>query len=292
MFTLSLFILTLLALATIIVRVKISRNNSPELTANKKRIQAWWVICIICMPIFYLGGWALTLLLYALIYWAAFEFSRLQNIRINFMRILLLSLTIIGYHFMIEHYQNLSRIFFVLPILLLIVSILASTLTNVRNTLLLFFCVTSLLSLQLISQFSIKVGYDSSLIILFIFFITSANDIIQYLCGKLLGRTKLAPTLSPNKTIEGALGGMCVTGVIFALILPYIITVAWDTALLIGVVISMLGIMGDLHFSFFKRLAKVKNTGSSIPGHGGILDRIDSLTLTAPGFGLCLSLVN
>ncbi len=147
-------------------------------------------------------------------------------------------------------------------------------------------------SFLLISHQSDRSGYDSGLVILFLFFITSLNDIIQYLCGTLFGKKQLAPYLSPNKTIEGAIGGIFLTGLIVAATLPFIVNMTWPMAILTGMFISMLGIIGDLSFSFFKRQVKVKDTGTSLPGHGGLLDRIDSLTLTAPGFGFCISVLS
>jgi phosphatidate cytidylyltransferase len=154
------------------------------------------------------------------------------------------------------------------------------------------FCITSIESILLISQQSDRSGYDSGLIVLFLFFITSLNDILQYICGTLFGKNHLAPYLSPNKTIEGAVGGIFLTGIIVAATLPFIVTIAWPTAIIVGMFISILGILGDLSFSYYKRQAKIKDIGTSMPGHGGLLDRIDSLTLTAPGFGICLSMIS
>jgi len=204
----------------------------------------------------------------------------------------LLTFGIIGYNIIIDTFINLAHFFFMLPILILGVSLTFSASPKTRTVTMLVFFITSILSIQLTSQLSTKFGYDSSLILLFIFFITAANDIFQYLSGKLFGRTQLSQKLSPNKTIEGAVGGILITGLIFAVTLPHIISVTWAAAQFIGFIVSVLGISGDLSFSYFKRLADVKDSGSSIPGHGGLLDRIDSLTLTAPGFGFCLSLIN
>jgi len=292
MLTLSALILMLLVFATLTVQFQLRFNTSSELTNNQTRIRTWWVIYFVCIPAFYLGSYALTLLAYALIYWAAFEFSRLCDVRINITRVLFLTLGIIVYNIIIDSFINQAHLFFILPMLVLGISLMFSASVNTRIVVMLVFFISSILSIQLISQMSDKLGYDSGLVLLFLFFITAANDIFQYLCGKLFGKKQLSPNLSPNKTIEGALGGIFITGLIFAFILPYVISVTWAVALFIGFFVSVLGISGDLSFSYFKRLAGAKDSGSSIPGHGGLLDRIDSLTLTAPGFGLCLSLVS
>jgi phosphatidate cytidylyltransferase len=111
---------------------------------------------------------------------------------------------------------------------------------------------------------------------------TWAGDSAAYLAGRAFGRHKLAPAVSPGKTIEGALGGllsaMFVSAVVFGAsgALP-----AW-TGALIGAVIGVCGQLGDLSESFLKRQAGVKDSGDLIPGHGGMLDRVDALLFAFP----------
>lgn len=234
----------------------------------------------------------ISLMLYGLIFWASYELLRLQGIHISIRQALLLAVMIMIYSFVLYYLPNVGGIFYILPFLILIISLNFSTKEGVFTRLMLVFCITSILSIQLIAETSNTGEHHSGLIILLLFFITSANDIIQYLSGKLLGRHKLAPIISPNKTIEGALGGIVITGLLLSFVLPKLYDVAWAKAMVIGIFVSILGILGDLSFSFIKRLFKAKDSGTSLPGHGGLLDRIDSLLLTAPGFGLCLSLIS
>ncbi len=108
------------------------------------------------------------------------------------------------------------------------------------------------------------------------------NDTFAYLAGSMFGRHKLTPRLSPGKTCEGFLGGMVFTllgGWIIFLISDEFRIESWLTGALI---ISVVGLMGDLFESFLKRRLNVKNMGSILPGHGGILDRFDSLLFVAP----------
>ena len=120
--------------------------------------------------------------------------------------------------------------------------------------------------------------------------ITWMTDSAAYLGGRALGRTKLAPTLSPGKTIEGALsgaivGGLTAVGAAALLGLPIPLYAAAVT----GLLISSLGQAGDLAESLIKRDLGIKDMGNLIPGHGGILDRIDALLFTLPaGFYLML----
>lgn len=111
------------------------------------------------------------------------------------------------------------------------------------------------------------------------------NDVFQYLSGKLFGKRKIAPSISPNKTVEGLLGGVICTTIVFTT-LYYLLAGSfylWQVILL-GATLSVLGFLGDVFFSFIKRKANVKDTGTLLPGHGGLLDRVDSLLFTAPLF--------
>lgn len=111
------------------------------------------------------------------------------------------------------------------------------------------------------------------------------SDTAQYYSGRLLGRHPLAPTISPKKTVEGAVGGV-VLGTLFVVIagpraLP---PVGAAHLVLLGIVVVVLGICGDLFESQVKREAGAKDSGALIPGHGGVLDRIDALLFAAPVF--------
>ena len=121
-------------------------------------------------------------------------------------------------------------------------------------------------------------------LILYLVFITEINDIGQYIWGKSFGRHPITPTVSPNKTWEGLLGGILTTASLAVAIAPWLTPFDWIHALGIGMIISCAGFVGDVTISALKRDLGVKDSGSSIPGHGGILDRLDSLTYTAPIF--------
>ena len=112
---------------------------------------------------------------------------------------------------------------------------------------------------------------------------TSASDTGAYAMGRVIGRHQMTPTLSPNKTWEGAIGGfvasvgaMMAVGAVFELGVEY-----WQHAV-IAVVVAVLAQFGDLFESFLKRQADIKDSGSIMPGHGGILDRIDSALFALP----------
>ena len=121
-------------------------------------------------------------------------------------------------------------------------------------------------------------------LLLFLVLLTELNDIFQYLWGKSFGHSKVAPHVSPKKTWAGLVGGVATTTVLAAIVGPWLTFMDWQHALVAGLIIGVAGFAGDLSISAIKRDLGVKDSGTALPGHGGILDRIDSLTYTAPLF--------
>jgi phosphatidate cytidylyltransferase len=114
--------------------------------------------------------------------------------------------------------------------------------------------------------------------------LTQGNDVAQYIWGRALGRRRIAPAVSPNKTVAGFLGGLLTTAVLAVLVVPVLTPLSWPVALAIGPLVAVSGFLGDLAMSAVKRDIGIKDTGRLIPGHGGVLDRVDSLIFTAPIF--------
>ncbi len=115
------------------------------------------------------------------------------------------------------------------------------------------------------------------------------SDSAQYFTGRLFGRTRLSPAISPKKTVEGAIGGFVLAPIAMAALAPWWLpgrTTGW--ALLVGLALVGLGIAGDLFESLLKRSAGVKDSSALIPGHGGVLDRIDAMLFAAPVFYVLL----
>jgi phosphatidate cytidylyltransferase len=115
------------------------------------------------------------------------------------------------------------------------------------------------------------------------------SDTAQYYVGRAFGRRRLAPAISPKKTVEGAIGGL-VFGTVGLIVIGAWWAPQWGiaTRLVLGLAVVALGIAGDLFESFLKRRAGVKDSSALIPGHGGVLDRIDALLFAAPVYYLVL----
>jgi phosphatidate cytidylyltransferase len=109
-----------------------------------------------------------------------------------------------------------------------------------------------------------------------------ANDTGAYLVGRQFGRTKLFERHSPKKTWEGFIGGILIAAAVGYIISIYFHELPWRNWVSVGVIIGMVGTLGDLVESMFKRSLNIKDSGGLLPGHGGLLDRFDGLLLAAP----------
>ncbi|MFM7603554.1 MAG: phosphatidate cytidylyltransferase [Pseudanabaena sp.] len=121
-------------------------------------------------------------------------------------------------------------------------------------------------------------------LLVYLLLLTEINDISQYIFGKLFGRYKIIPKVSPNKTVEGLLGGVLTTTGLAIVLAPWLTPFDFIHSACLGLLLSLTGFIGDVNISALKRDLGIKDSGTILPGHGGILDRIDSLTFTAPIF--------
>lgn len=121
-------------------------------------------------------------------------------------------------------------------------------------------------------------------LLVFLLLVTEANDVFQYASGRLFGRRPVAPAVSPRKTLEGLLGGLLLTALLAAATAPLLTPYRAIEGLALGAGLALAGFLGDLSVSAIKRDLGIKDSGAMLPGHGGLLDRVDSLTFTAPLF--------
>lgn len=172
-----------------------------------------------------------------------------------------------------------------------------SMMSGLLFALFVLFGLYSVLRLKIVMPFE-KFGWDGAFLFVISGAIAWGGDVMAYFSGYFFGKHKLAPNLSPKKTIEGAIGGI-IGSVFFALIITWgysyakpiiegteiVYTFTLNKALVLGAIAavgSVIGIIGDLFASAIKRQCGIKDYGSIMPGHGGVLDRFDSILLVAP----------
>ena len=139
--------------------------------------------------------------------------------------------------------------------------------------------ISYLLVLPVKNEFSGAIGP-----VLFLLLMTQLNDVCQYVWGKLLGRNKIIPKVSPNKTWEGFIGGLVTMTLCATILAPVLTPLNYLQGIFAGLLIGISGFFGDVVISSVKRDLQIKDSGNLIPGHGGLLDRLDSIIYTAPLF--------
>jgi len=258
-------------------------------------VRSWWVILFFFLAGIASGPYGLTALFYLVTLLAIREYlkvSRLTGFKLV-LAITLIITTSIQYGALIS---GSMRLFYALVPLMAIwvlpsIVIFGATVTTLPQIfastfglMLAGYYLSYVPALALMGDHMLGQTQAGLLAVVILVFLTELNDVFQFLSGKLFGRYKVFPRISPNKTEAGFLGGMILTTGLAILILPHAFGLpAWQSAIL-GLAISVTGILGDLFFSCIKRYFEIKDFSQLLPGHGGILDRIDSLVLTAPVF--------
>ncbi|UOA31734.1 Phosphatidate cytidylyltransferase [Sulfitobacter sp. DSM 110093] len=289
-------VLTVLLIATGAAQLLKRRAGADNLTIQNltARINAWWVM-VATMAIAFLAGTAGVVILFAICSFAALrEFLTLTNTAAA------------------DHWALAAAVFIVLPLQYLSVGMgwygfysifipvyafllmpILSTLRGQSGNFLIrvseaqwalmiaVFCVShvpALLSLDI-------PGYEGKnlFLIFFLIVVVQSSDVLQYVWGKLMGRRKIAPTLSPSKTLEGLVGGV-ISASLMGAALFWITPFSVLQAFALSLVITLMGFFGGLVMSAIKRDRGVKDWGHLIAGHGGFIDRLDSVIFSAPIF--------
>lgn len=180
----------------------------------------------------------------------------------------------------------LSSLVFVLPMLPFLLALFSTT-DDFKSIAAFDFGSVILLSFPCFFMVWLHEVYSPKMLML-VFVLLWANDTFAYLTGRLLGKHKLFVRISPGKTIEGSVGGLLLTLVGVIIFSHYVDWLPMKTAIGMGLIAVVFGTLGDLCESMLKRQAGVKDSGRLIPGHGGILDRFDSLLFALPFISIFL----
>lgn len=288
----------LLALATIIVAFLQGGRSADESRATianlAARVRGWWIMVAIFSVALFIGP-VTSVILFALVsFFALREFLTLTPTRPSDHPALFLSFfVILPAQYLLVAIQWYGLFAVLIPVygsVVIAVRCAASgdcqrfleRTAEIQWALLVCVYFVSHVPALLMLEIPGYAGANARLLLYFVL-VVQLSDVLQYVWGKLFGRHKIAPTLSPNKTLEGFVGGViCATLAGAALWWATPFTV-WQAAAF-SVVITIMGFFGGLVMSAIKRDRRVKDYGTMIEGHGGVMDRIDSISFAAPVF--------
>ncbi|WP_434457684.1 phosphatidate cytidylyltransferase [Stutzerimonas urumqiensis] len=287
----------LLAIASLIgylLKRRAGGTGNPVIDNLNARINAWWVMVAVIGIAFWLGHTAVVVLFYLVSFFTLREFITLTPTRRSdypalvaafyFVLPMQYLLVGIGWYGMFAIFIPVY-VFLLLPILASLGGDSTRFLERASKVqwglMIAVFCVShvpALLTLEIR-------GYEGRnlLLIAWLVMVVQLSDVLQYVCGKLAGKRKIAPNLSPSKTVEGFVGGVALATAIGAALFWITPFALWQAAL-IALAVNLLGFFGGIVMSAIKRDRGVKDWGHMIEGHGGMLDRLDSVCFAAPIF--------
>ncbi|NYZ61761.1 phosphatidate cytidylyltransferase [Luteimonas deserti] len=285
-----------LLLATAVAETLRWRAGGPSAVLDNltARIRAWWVMAAI-VGLSFLGGRTGVIVLFALVsLFALREFITLTPTRGgDYYALLAAFYIVLPYQYWLVHIDWYGMYTLLIPVYaFLLLPILATIggdttrylerMAKVQWGLMIsVFCIShvpALLNLRI-------EGFEQRnlLLIAFLVIVVQSSDVLQYVWGKLLGRRRIAPLLSPSKTVEGFIGGVASASLLGAALWWITPFSPWQAGL-IALVVNLMGFFGGLVMSAIKRDRGIKDWGHMIEGHGGMLDRLDSVCFAAPVF--------
>ena len=291
-------VIALLAMASLVgaLLARSAKSDRGRATVENlnARVNAWWVMIVVLAVAFTLGKIA-TLVLFAFTsFFALREFITLTPTRSSdYLPLLLAFFVLLPVQYLLIGYDQYGTFAIFIPVYGFLLLPAAATFAGDTHeflersakiqwaAMITVYCISYAPALLLL-----KIpGYEgqSSLLLFYLLLVVQLSDVLQYVFGKLFGKTKLAPTVSPSKTVEGLIGGGVTTTLIGGA-LYWITPFTWQQSLAISFVIVVMGVLGGLTLSAMKRGLGAKDWGVMIEGHGGMLDRMDSVSFAAPVF--------
>lgn len=256
-----------------------------------ERTHSWWMILIGFTVTVFFSRFFATIALGFVSFVAFRELSSRLNLRLSDRRTLLWCYLAIPFQFAVAYIEWYGMFIIFIPVIMFITlnmrsvaqgdvkGITASLGIIHWSAMLTIFSLSHMaymLALPPLPEFTAGNGG----MILWLVLITELNDIFQFTWGKTFGKHKILPSVSPNKTVEGFVGGF-VSTVLIGYFLSFLLPISPEKAALLAGVLAFTGFMGDVTVSAIKRDLGIKDMGSSIPGHGGVMDRIDSLAFNS-----------
>lgn len=285
-------IFALLIFASIIAAILRRTAPGEAATELSKRVTSWWAMILIFTIAILTNRVVSTVFLGFVSFLALKEYLSLIPTRRVDRSVLLWAYLAIPVQFYFAHVESFGFFMVWIPVWMFLFLPARITLGGVTEGYLqavgtlswgLMMTVFALSHTAMLLAFGVSRGFGAGPL-LFLAALTQFNDVAQFTWGKLFGRHKIVPTVSPKKTWEGFLGGFFTTIAAAALAGPFLTPMNTPWSALSGAIIASAGFLGDITLSATKRDLGVKDASNLIPGHGGILDRVDSLIYAAPVF--------
>jgi phosphatidate cytidylyltransferase len=287
-------ILAVLVAGSLVVALLRSAKPHKDYTELSARMRSWWFMATVFFGAVVLQNRISFIFFAAVSFWAMKEYVTLLKTRPADHKTLVLTFLAIPVQYLwvdIEWYGMFVifipvYMFIMLPLRLLFskeTSGFVASASQIQWGLMSFVFGLSHMAYLLTFKYIGANETDGRMLILFLVFVVEMSDVLQYVCGKTIGRHKMMPTVSPNKTWEGFLGGIaCAT--VLSLSIRFLTPFSVLECLGVAFLICIAGFGGGAVMSAVKRDFGVKDFGAIIPGHGGMLDRVDSLCYAAPVF--------
>ena len=287
-------VLVAASLVAWMLRLRAGPRTNPVLDNLSARIRGWWIMILLLSAAF-LTGRSAVIVLFALVSFASLrEFITLTPThRADHLALFISFFVVIPMQYWLVAIDWYGFFVVLIPVYaFLVLPVTAVVFGDPRNFLArtaetqwgLMICVYCISHVPMLLTLDIP-GYRgrNALLVIFLLIVVQSSDVLQYVWGKLLGRRKIAPDLSPSKTLEGFAGGVVCATVLGACLRPMTPFRIWQAALM-ALIVTMMGFLGGLVMSAIKRDRGVKDWGRLIEGHGGMLDRLDSVAFSAPIF--------
>jgi phosphatidate cytidylyltransferase len=285
-------VLALLTLAGVVARGLSLAHPGKDYRELNTRIASWWVM-VVLLSAALLAGWQATTALFALISFVALrEFLSIAPTRREDRLIILAAYLSIPVSYACIVIDKYAIFLVIVPVYaFLLTPFLMAAFGQTKGYLArvamfhwaMMTCVYNIGYVPFLMRVpDSQAPAGAAGLVLLLLVATEFNDVAQYVWGKTLGRRKIVPTVSPNKTWEGFIGGWVSTAALIWAIGPWLSPLSGVGLAVVAISLPLAGFAGDVTMSAIKRDIGVKDTSGLIPGHGGLLDRIDSLTFTAP----------
>ncbi len=278
--------------ASLFVWRKKAADPERDFTELVQRMKSWWVIIGLLSAALVLGKLAVIVFFAFVSYLALKEYLTIIPTRMQDRTVLFWAYLLIPLQYVFAFHMDFEMFLVLIPVYGLAVIAMSMILTGLTEgyisrigtiywgLMMTVFSISHLAYLYVLPEPGGPV--TGAGLVLYAVLLTQFNDVSQYIWGKSFGHRKIIPRVSPGKTWEGFLGGVATSVVVGSLLGTWLTPLPLHLAALSGLLVSVAGFFGDLNMSCVKRDLCIKDTGAMLPGHGGILDRVDSLTLAAP----------